>query len=72
MSGVGPKPTWRTLTWREVEVGDVVRVRNRDTFPADLLLLASSLGGQAWVNTKPVDGESDVKLRLAPKPLYVP
>jgi phospholipid-transporting ATPase len=55
-----------------VEVGDVVRVRNRDTFPADLLLLASSLGGQAWVNTKPVDGESDVKLRLAPKPLYVP
>ena len=31
------QPTWRTLTWREVEVGDVVRIRNRDTFPADLL-----------------------------------
>lgn len=28
--------------WRDVRVGDVVRVRDRDAFPADLVLLSSS------------------------------
>ena len=55
--------------WSELRVGDVVKVRNRESFPADLLLLRASdpTPGQAWVNTKPLDGESDTKLRLAPK-----
>ena len=49
-------------------VGDVVRVMTREYFPADLLLLrASDPPGQCWVNTKPLDGESDTKMRLAPK-----
>ena len=51
-----------------MKVGDVVRVRSRETFPADLLLLrGSEPPGQCWVNTKPLDGETDTKLRLAPK-----
>jgi len=56
-------------TWGEVVVGDVVMIMDRECFPADLLLLrcADPLPGQAWVNTKPLDGESDTKLRLAPK-----
>ena len=48
----------------------MVRVRSRDTFPADLLLLrASDPPGQCWVNTKPLDGETDSKLRVVPKQL---
>jgi hypothetical protein len=57
-------------TWADVRVGDVVRVHARETFPADLLLLrGSDPPGQCWVNTKPLDGETDTKLRLAPKRL---
>ena len=56
--------------WSEVRVGDLVRVHARETFPADLLLLrGSDPPGQCWVNTKPLDGETDTKLRLAPKKL---
>lgn len=57
---------WREGTWADVKVGDIVRVRNREAFPADLLLLHSSSGPQCWVNTKPLDGETDIKLRVAP------
>ena len=32
--------------WRDVRVGDVVRVRDRDAFPADLVLLSSSATGR--------------------------
>eukprot|EP00966_Prymnesium_polylepis_P126305 2921098-Prymnesium_polylepis.1 len=55
--------------WADVKVGDVVRVRDRESFPADLLLLRASdpEPAQCWVNTKPIDGESDTKLRLAPR-----
>lgn len=56
-------------TWGEVKVGDVLRIHDRENFPADLLFLRASdpMPGQAWVNTKPLDGESDTKLKLAPK-----
>ena len=58
-------------TWADVRVGDIVKVRARESFPADLLLLrgCDPAPGQCWVNTKPLDGESDTKLRLAPKTL---
>ena len=60
------RPQWQTLTWEEVRVGDVVRIPNRSGIPADMLLLgAGPEAGSAWVNTKPLDGESDTKLRLA-------
>ena len=55
-------------TWADVRTGDVVRVHRGEAFPADLLLLrGSDPPGQCWVNTKPLDGESDMKLRLVPK-----
>ena len=64
----GASNEWVRLTWADVMVGDVVRVMTREYFPADLLLLrASDPPGQCWVNTKPLDGESDTKMRLAPK-----
>ena len=64
----GASNEWVRLTWADVMVGDVVRVMTREYFPADLLLLrASDPPGQCWVNTKPLDGETDSKLRVAPK-----
>ena len=58
----------RMTTWADVSVGAVVKVYAREHFPADLLLLrGSDPPGQCWANTKPLDGETDTKLRLAPK-----
>ena len=55
-------------TWAHVTVGSIVKVYAREHFPADLLLLrGSDPPGQCWANTKPLDGETDTKLRLAPK-----
>ena len=63
----GGKPTVRHGIWADVKAGDIVRVHTKQAFPADMMLLrGSDPPGQCWVNTKPLDGESDHKLRLAP------
>lgn len=38
----GPTGIFRPVTWRDVKQGDVVRVRNDQMIPADLLLLAEA------------------------------
>ena len=60
---------FQEAAWADVRVGDVVRVGDRQAFPADLMLLRASdpEPGQCWVNTKPIDGETDIKLRVAPR-----
>lgn len=43
--------------WREVNVGDIVRVDNSDYFPADLILICSSESeGQCYIETSQLDG----------------
>jgi len=32
---------WNDISWKKVVVGDIVKVVNRQFFPADLILLAS-------------------------------
>ena len=63
----------RSATWADVQVGDVVRVLSKEAFPADMVLLrGSNPPGTCWVSTKALDGESDMKLRLAPSHGLVP
>ncbi|KAJ1455002.1 hypothetical protein M885DRAFT_464687 [Pelagophyceae sp. CCMP2097] len=55
--------------WRDVRVGDVVVCRNRDVVPADLAILqvAGDADGVCYVETKSLDGETNLKQRVAVK-----
>ena len=55
---------WREVPWRDVRVGDVVLVRNREIIPADLVMLATSdPHNLVFVMTANLDGETNLKLR---------
>ena len=51
---------------KDVRVGDIIAVKNKDKFPCDLIILAtSSLKGKCYVMTANLDGESNLKAKLA-------
>ncbi|CAI9114972.1 OLC1v1015801C1 [Oldenlandia corymbosa var. corymbosa] len=50
--------------WRELCVGNIVKVRKNEYFPSDLLLLSSSYGdGVCYVETMNLDGETNLKFK---------
>ncbi|KAK7347402.1 hypothetical protein VNO80_21932 [Phaseolus coccineus] len=52
--------------WRDLEVGDIVRVEKDEFFPADLILLASNYDDAiCYVETMNLDGETNLKLKQA-------
>lgn len=56
---------YKTL-WRDIKVGMIVRVNKNEFFPADLVLLGSSdfKKGQCFIETKNLDGETNLKARM--------
>lgn len=52
--------------WKSVKVGDFVRIYNEDQIPADVVILATSdPDGACYVETKNLDGETNLKVRQA-------
>ncbi|EGZ18273.1 hypothetical protein PHYSODRAFT_559234 [Phytophthora sojae] len=63
-------------TWHTLQVGDVVKVANRDPVPADLVILGAcepdptNPAGICYVETKSLDGETNLKLRQGLEATY--
>lgn len=52
--------------WKNVQVGDFVRLYNDDQIPADIVILSTSdPDGACYVETKNLDGETNLKVRHA-------
>uniref|UniRef100_T1JKU3 Phospholipid-transporting ATPase n=1 Tax=Strigamia maritima TaxID=126957 RepID=T1JKU3_STRMM len=56
--------TWKSLKWTQVAVGDILKVSNSQSFPADMVLLSSSEPqGICYIETANLDGETNLKIR---------
>eukprot|EP01133_Synstelium_polycarpum_P003848 gene3848-4443_t len=52
------------IHWKDIQVGDIVRVVNRQYFPADLVVLATSEPQSCcYIETVNLDGETNLKIK---------
>ncbi|KAF9276469.1 hypothetical protein BGZ68_009992 [Mortierella alpina] len=58
------QPYWRTRLWKDVQEGDFILLRQDDIIPADILILSSSEQEPiCYIETKNLDGETNLKIR---------
>ena len=70
------KPIFQTVTWADLYVGDIIKVnskflvflnyqiRQNQYIPADILLLhTSEKKGECYIETKSLDGETNLKFK---------
>ena len=63
-------PHWEKTSWEDLRVGDFVKISNNESIPADILICATSEEEDvAFVETKNLDGETNLKSRHAAQPL---
>ncbi|XP_071740152.1 phospholipid-transporting ATPase 3-like [Rutidosis leptorrhynchoides] len=57
---------WKSVPWKTLQVGDIVRVKQDGFFPADLVFLATTNpDGVCYTETANLDGETNLKIRKA-------
>lgn len=63
-------PHWKETFWEDLRVGDFVKILDGEPIPADILICATSEEEDtAFVETKNLDGETNLKSRHAVLPL---
>ncbi|KAF9261613.1 phospholipid-transporting ATPase 1 [Marasmius fiardii PR-910] len=59
---------WERTLWKKLEVGDIVLLADNEQVPADIVVLATSdPDGMCYLETKNLDGETNLKPRKAIK-----
>lgn len=57
---------FKSTQWKQVLVGDIVRIRKNEEIPSDILLLQSSTKNSiCYVETKNLDGETSLRVKHA-------
>uniref|UniRef100_A0AAV2L9T4 Phospholipid-transporting ATPase n=1 Tax=Knipowitschia caucasica TaxID=637954 RepID=A0AAV2L9T4_KNICA len=55
---------WQTIIWKQVAVGDMVKVTNGQHLPADMVIMSSSEPqAMCYIETSNLDGETNLKIR---------
>ncbi|KAI9368792.1 hypothetical protein BJX61DRAFT_197261 [Aspergillus egyptiacus] len=58
------KQDWDSVKWKDIKVGDVIRLERDQPVPADMVLLhADGPNGVAYVETMALDGETNLKTK---------
>ena len=61
---------FKSTEWQDVRVGDIIKVKENEFIPADIILLNSpGPKGTAYVETKNLDGETNLKMKQVQKDL---
>ena len=65
-TGPAPAEVWAETKWRDIKVGDIIRVQRNQTIPADIALLSvDSVKHLAYIETMALDGETSLKTKQA-------
>ncbi|KAG5641467.1 hypothetical protein DXG03_005130 [Asterophora parasitica] len=65
---IGGSAHWERTLWKKLEVGDIVLLRDNEQVPADIVVLSTSdADGMCYLETKNLDGETNLKPRKALK-----
>ncbi len=60
------RPHWKKTAWEDIAVGDFVKILDNESIPADILICSTSEEENvAFVETKNLDGETNLKSRNA-------
>ncbi|KAI9100575.1 hypothetical protein DFS34DRAFT_578556, partial [Phlyctochytrium arcticum] len=55
---------WIPTPWADIQTGDILILRNNESVPADVVILATSEpSGLCYIETKNLDGETNLKIR---------
>ncbi|XBW36209.1 hypothetical protein QEN19_001789 [Hanseniaspora menglaensis] len=63
-----PSIKFKKSSWKDIKVGDIIRIHANDEIPADVILLSTSdPDGACYVETKNLDGETNLKVKQSLK-----